>query len=75
MPESTQLACPDCRGVSFTWLTEQVELGTIHELSNGRRDAETVDMGPVTDCDLDTKGAFCTNCDEHKSLEELVRNQ
>jgi len=29
-------------------------------------------MGPVTGGDLHEKGPWCTDCDEHKDVDELV---
>lgn len=66
------LGCPDCREQSFSWLIEQVQFGNIHELDSGKRDGEGMRMGQVLDTDLHTEGPYCTGCDEHKELDELV---
>jgi len=69
---SELLKCPDCGEQDFSWALTQVQFGNIHELDNGNRDGEGMDMGPVLDSDLETKGLYCTGCDEHKDLDELV---
>jgi hypothetical protein len=69
---SKLLQCPDCGNEQFSWIIEQVQFGNMHEFDNGQRDGEGMKMGSVTGSDLFEKGPWCTECDEHKDVDELV---
>lgn len=69
---SELLCCPDCGEQEFSWAIKQVQFGNIHEFDGENRLSEAMDMGPVLDDDLNHKGPYCTSCDEHKDLDELV---
>ncbi len=71
---SELLQCPDCGNERFSWTIEQIQFGNMHEFDNGRRDGEGMKMGPVTGSDIHEyeKGPWCTECDEHKDVGELV---
>lgn len=80
LDEPTRMACPNCGGDEFSWITEQVQFGDVqyfpeHDtydevaLGNG----EIVGMArlnpPGADEDEDL---FCTDCDRYLSHDELV---
>lgn len=69
---SELLACPDCGEQTFSWAIEQVQFGNVHEHDNGDRHSEAVDTGPILGDDLEDKGPYCTTCDKHKELDDLV---
>lgn len=69
---SELLECPDCGDQRFSWMSEQVQFGSVHEYESGTRDGESLEMGEVVDTDIRSKGPWCTGCDEHKDIDDLV---
>lgn len=70
--ESTILACPDCGGVSFSWIVSHVQFGTVQRVNTGQYSEVGKKMGPITGSDVDENGVFCTTCNEHRNRDELV---
>jgi len=72
MAETTELACPECGGLSFNWIVRQVQRGPMLEFSNGHRNGEGYEMGEIVDSDIYKEGVFCEGCDKMMDVEDLV---